>query len=79
MSSLHLPDRFHGMNLRDALCLWQRLGGRVEEVRGTGELRLVADALPGPSVRLNRRRKDCSRTVTHWLRRLASATVEVSR
>lgn len=59
-----------GCNLIDALREWQELGGRVREIRRTGELLLWDDRLPGRVARINRRRKDCQRAVTVLIRRL---------
>jgi hypothetical protein len=62
--------RLTGINLRDALRLFESLGGAVERKRRTGELRVRHPRLPKPVV-VNCRRKDSPRALTVALRKLA--------
>ncbi len=58
-----------GMKLADCERAVWRLGGSVEHVRRTGEIRFLHNAL-GSSGMINGRRKDAPRHATTWLRRL---------
>lgn len=60
-----------GMNLLDALRVARSLGVRVENVRRTGEIRLVfPDA--GKSVKCNVSRKAATRCTVNFLKRVAA-------
>lgn len=61
-----------GMNLHDALRVARRLGVRVENVRGTGEVRLSHPLVPR-SVNCSRRRKDASRAAVGLIKKVAAA------
>jgi hypothetical protein len=58
-----------GMNLDACKRAVRRLGGSVEQVRRTGEIRFLHDEL-GSSGMIDSRRKDAPRHATTWLRRL---------
>lgn len=58
-----------GMNLEACKRAVLRLGGSVEYVRRTGEIRFLHDKV-GSSGMINSRRKDAPRHATMWLRRL---------
>lgn len=59
-----------GMSLREAKRLLIELGGRVESVRRTGEVRFRHRLIPRPSCPINNRRIDAPRHAVVWLRRL---------
>lgn len=61
-----MADLSGNLNLREALALAKRLGGDVEEVRRTGEVRIV---LAGMTVKHNARRKDANRALVQMLRK----------
>lgn len=61
-----MADLSGNLNLREALALAKRLGGEVEEVRRTGEVRV---SLAGMTVKHNARRKDASRALVQMLRK----------
>lgn len=63
-----------GMNLGDCERAVRRLGGSVEPVRRTGEIRFFHDEL-GSSGMIDSRRKDAPRHATTWLRRLERLTL----
>lgn len=68
-----------GMALRDALRLAERLGCRVVDVRGTGEIR-VSHGSMARRVRLNARRRDAPRRLVDYLRHLLDpSTVPTAR
>lgn len=58
-----------GMNLDACKRAVRRLGGSVEHVRRTGEIRFFHDDI-GSSGMIDSRRKDAPRHATTWLRRL---------
>lgn len=58
-----------GMSLDACKRAVRRLGGSIEPVRRTGEIRFVHPAV-GSSGMINNRRKDAPRHATIWLRRL---------
>lgn len=58
-----------GMNLLACKQSVWRLGGSVERIRRTGEIRFFHPIL-GSSGLINSRRKDAPRHATSWLRRL---------
>jgi len=58
-----------GCNLRDALEYAHHFGCAIRDVKKTGELRVSHPLLP-KSVKVNKRRKDCSREFSAFLRRL---------
>lgn len=60
----------HGCNLRDALRFARLLGCSIHRPRRTGEVVLSHPALPNTCLRVCGHRKDTSRCLTHWLRRL---------
>lgn len=64
-----IPAVHSGMNLDECERVVRRLGGTVETVRRTGEIRFTHPQL-GSSGAINRRRKDAPRHATTWLRRL---------
>lgn len=58
-----------GMNLGDCERWVRRLGGSIEHVRRTGEIRFLHPNI-GSSGMIDSRRKDAPRHATTWLRRL---------
>lgn len=58
-----------GMSLDACKQAVRRLGGSVEPIRRTGEIRFFHPTL-GSSGMINNRRKDAPRHATTWLRRL---------
>lgn len=58
-----------GMNLEACKRAVRRLGGTIERVRRTGEIRFFHPTI-GSSGKINNRRKDAPRHATMWLRRL---------
>ena len=58
-----------GISLRDTRALWKKLGGSVEDVRGTGEERYSHPWI-GCSITVNKRRKDTPRKLVVALRYL---------
>lgn len=61
-------DLSGNLNLRDALRVALELGGEVEPVRRTGEVRVT---LAGMTVKHNARRKDANRDLMVMLRKAA--------
>lgn len=61
-----MPDLSGNLNLRDALTLARRLGGEVESVHRTGEVRI---RLAGMTVKHNARRKDANMELMKMLRK----------
>lgn len=58
-----------GMSLEACKQAVRRLGGSVERIRRTGEIRFFHPTI-GSSGMINNRRKDAPRHATTWLRRL---------
>lgn len=58
-----------GMSLEACKQAVRRLGGSVQRIRRTGEIRFFHPTL-GSSGMINNRRKDAPRHATTWLRRL---------
>lgn len=58
-----------GMSLEACKKTVRRLGGSVERIRRTGEIRFFHPTI-GSSGMINNRRKDAPRHATTWLRRL---------
>lgn len=58
-----------GMSLESCKQTVRRLGGSVERIRRTGEIRLFHPTI-GSSGMINNRRKDAPRHAITWLRRL---------
>lgn len=58
-----------GMSLEACKQAVRRLGGSVEYIRRTGEIRFFHPTI-GSSGMINNRRKDAPRHATTWLRRL---------
>lgn len=67
--SIDLVFARSGMSLDACKLAVRRLGGSVERVRRTGEIRFFHPTL-GSSGMINNRRKDAPRHATTWLRRL---------
>lgn len=66
-------DPFHrGMNRRQAERAFRRMGGKVEEIAGTGERRLVHPA-GGRSCRYSGHRKDLPREILVYLKSVVKA------
>jgi len=61
-----------GANLLDCQRLARELGAEISFYRKTGELRFWHPAVP-VTMRVNSRRKDAPRALTHWLNRVGSA------
>lgn len=59
----------HGRNWKDLIPIARKLGVRMEPVRRTGEQRWWHELMVRP-VTFNGRRKDATRALTHWLKRL---------
>ena len=59
-----------GRDLRKSRELWKKLGGSVQDIRGTGEERYSHPKIERP-IKVNKRRKDSPRKLTTTLRRLA--------
>lgn len=59
-----------GMDMSDALTELELLGATVEDVKGTGEIIVKHPAIPR-WMRVNYRRKDAPRCLTHAIRKLS--------
>lgn len=59
-----------GISLRDARTEWLKLGGRVRDVRATGEER-YSHLFMERTIRVKKRRKDAPRKLVVALRRIA--------
>lgn len=57
----------YGMNRADLDKEVRRLGGEVQIVHGTGDVRYTHPLMPRPSCRANSRRKDAPRKLTQWV------------
>lgn len=67
--SIDLAFARSGMSLEACKQAVWRLGGTVESIRRTGEIRFFHPTI-GSSGMINNRRKDAPRHATTWLRRL---------
>lgn len=67
------PRPRHGINRRDYIDRVVALGGTVTEVRRTGEVTVRHPVMGHRHVILNVRRKDVSRSATHFLFRIEQA------
>lgn len=72
MSNNTSPHIVRGADLSDCVAYTIQLGGTVEPVRRTGELRFSHPAAD-KTVRVNGRRKDAPRQLTTWLKHLVRA------
>lgn len=57
---------YHGCNLRVARKIWKKLGGSVNDKRGTGEEVYCHPNVP-VSIVVDKRRKDSPRVLTIWI------------
>jgi len=67
-----------GCGAREAVAYARELGARVQDVRRTGEIRL-SHPLIGQRVTVNNRRKDASRALTSWIKRVRRAIEAAAR
>jgi len=70
-----MPTSFTGINRRQLIEYWRLMGGTVEAIRRTGEIRLTHPRLHQP-ITMNNRRKDGSRRATAALNAIRNARPE---